>query len=558
MGDRTRRIAIGMAALLLLAHVALAGWAIQAQSPTFDEPFHIAGGWAALRHGDYDFQAAWHPPLAELIAVAPYLFRSQPPILDRNSRAYAERSYFVAADDFLHRNRVPADVLLHSARWALYLALFPVLAFVLYRFAESLHPGAGAWSLVLLALEPNLLAHATLVTTDFAAATFFFAAFVTLGNHLREPSPGRAALTGAAWAASLLSKYSNLTAGFGVLLLFFAARKRLAADLKILRLLGVTALACAGCFLLAYRFDSVACWIDGVRGMLMLANLGRPKFFLGAHSIEPIPAYYPILLAMKTGFPHLLLAAGGAWAILRARAEPIPRWIPTLAIGVPAVHLFFASTSSVQLGIRYVLQVYPFLIALGAVAAGRLAEGSGTRSVLRRAGLAAALLWAAIGLGRSAPWFIAHFNETAGGAQGSYRCFTDSNNDWGQGLPALGKYLERQGVRSIWLAYFGMGKPEFYGIRYVPIGMWRTSLHPGDPNAAPEKEPKQYFAVSGTHLMGTYWQQHDLLEWLRGRAPEAFLGGSIFLYDLTGDAAALARVEALSQLSAPEKAREVF
>ncbi|HEY4575265.1 MAG TPA: hypothetical protein VIJ26_14910, partial [Thermoanaerobaculia bacterium] len=42
----------------------------------------------------------------------------------------------------------------------------------------------------------------------------------------------------------------------------------------------------------------------------------------------------------------------------------------------------------------------------------------------------------------------------------------DSNIDWGQGLKRVRKYMDRQGIDHIGLAYFGHVDPALYGIDF--------------------------------------------------------------------------------------------
>ena len=43
------------------------------------------------------------------------------------------------------------------------------------------------------------------------------------------------------------------------------------------------------------------------------------------------------------------------------------------------------------------------------------------------------------------PYYLAYFNQLAGGPSGGYRVLVDSNLDWGQDLPGLVRYVIDRG-----------------------------------------------------------------------------------------------------------------
>ena len=45
----------------------------------------------------------------------------------------------------------------------------------------------------------------------------------------------------------------------------------------------------------------------------------------------------------------------------------------------------------------------------------------------------------------------------------------DSNYDWGQDLKPLGSGLKELGNPPVILSYFGVARPEYYGIKYIPL-----------------------------------------------------------------------------------------
>src|SRR5439155_15467068 len=100
--------------------------------------------------------------------------------------------------------------------------------------------------------------------------------------------------------------------------------------------------------------------------------------------------------------------------------------------------------SRVDLGVRVILPVLPFLYLF----TGRLAV-PGCCRVPRSMVLGGCLFWSALASWQAAPHQIAYFNELAGGSTGGLKYCADSNLDWGQGLPQLKEYKQREGIEVV-------------------------------------------------------------------------------------------------------------
>lgn len=142
-----------------------------------------------------------------------------------------------------------------------------------------------------------------------------------------------------------------------------------------------------------------------------------------------------------------------------------------------------------------------------------------------------------------APHQLAYFNELVGGPDRGYRYLLDSNLDWGQDLRGVKEYMDRENVPIIYLSYFGTAPPSYYGIRYqfVP-GTWPLEW-PVQTERVPADTARKLLAISVNNLQDLLNPSYPLFEWLREREPIAKIGYSIFIYDLTGDWAGLAKLE---------------
>lgn len=219
-----------------------------------------------------------------------------------------------------------------------------------------------------------------------------------------------------------------------------------------------------------------------------------------------------------------------AWgAVLLARRPGTAR----LWALAPAAAYFAASlTAKVQIGVRHLLPALPFL----ALWAGLGAADLWRRGRAARGLLAVLALWTAVSVLRVQPYQLAYFNEAAGGPSGGWRWLADSNLDWGQDLPALARELRARGNPPVYLAYFGVGDPAAYGIRYAQaLANWNVPRE-GDAVDPVAESGRVLFAVSATNRVGVYLADHGFFSWLDGKVPAAEPGHSIFLYDLTADA----------------------
>ncbi|MDD5657089.1 MAG: hypothetical protein PHF00_07530, partial [Elusimicrobia bacterium] len=222
-----------------------------------------------------------------------------------------------------------------------------------------------------------------------------------------------------------------------------------------------------------------------------------------------------------------------------------------LWVGAPAAGFFLlACASKTQIGYRHILPVYPFLVVLGGCGGAWLWRLGWKRG--RPAALALAA-WLPVSVARAHPHYLAYFNELTGGPAEGYRALIDSNLDWGQGLKPLARSLAAMGNPPIYLSYFGVADPSYFGIRYLPVATVSNAerregvVPPGDGDPV-------LLAVSATNLQAAYFADHSLFDWLKPLRPRLVAGHSIFLYDLTDDPDAALRLAELAQASGQTQA----
>ena len=197
--------------------------------------------------------------------------------------------------------------------------------------------------------------------------------------------------------------------------------------------------------------------INGVVAVKAHNDSGHLSYLLGHVRLMGWWSFYLVALAVKTPIP--LLAAGPAGLAWLPRDGWRSRngWALAPAVLVILMLAFASAFSRINIGIRHVLVLYPFL-ALGAayvaVRAWRaLAAGRNRRlAVVPVAGLLALLLWQLSTLWTAYPDYLPYFNEAVPHPQ---RVLVDSDLDWGQDLRRLELRAEQLRIAQLSLAYRG-------------------------------------------------------------------------------------------------------
>ncbi len=523
-------------------------------APTYDEPLHIPSGYSYWKTGEFRMNIKDHPPLAELAAALPLLFLK--PDVFETSRAYLDRDQYNWADMFVYGNGPGAEKLVNTARFFSYFLWTALTGFLIFLFAKDLFSAeAGALSAGLFLLTPVFISNNALAITDPAAAAFYLAAFLFArrfsARYAAEGNKKGAwaylGLCALATALAMASKFSMaVLPGFILLLLVVelgitgraAELKKLAAPALVYIALLFLALAAV------YGFTHFKLYFEGLAATAARLEAGRPSFIWGRHSLLGVWWYFPFALLAKTPLSVLIFfAAGVVYSLKEGRKSHIWVYAPLI------LYFTFALNSKLQIGVRHILPALPFCLVLAGAGAAALLDRKYPRWAA--AFLLAALVFSAAKVN---PHYLAYFNEAAGGAENGFKLLVDSNLDWGQDLKALGAYLKKEGGPAVYLAYFGTARPEHYGIRYIPFGLYSdVGFKGGDENPCPGE--RVLLAVSATNLQAVYYKNKDFFGWLGGRKPVFKAGWSIFVYDLTADADARAKMaDTFRRLNLPRHA----
>ncbi len=531
-----------LAISLLLILWALTLYAARSTSMVIDEGMHLASGYSILRTGDYRLVEE-HPPLVKLWASLPLFF--VPDISDPRGLAAWEEALLDPTDSLsllaVARETItsyrPIERLVFPAR-AMVALLGLVLGAVVCRWAADLGGAwAGVFALFLVALDPNILAHASVAGTDLGAAVTAALALFLFARWLRQPTVTKWLAAGLALGLALGTKTSAILLVPTLFLLGLGVRPRyIIALLALFGLAGLTLWA-------LYRFEfgpipgtgvlvpAPSHAIPSLRLRRHIAD-GHPSFLLGENRTHGWWYYFPVAFALKTPLPtQLFLAlslASAALTLLRRPGEIarlVGRWGPVALF--PFLYGISTLASPLNIGYRHLLPMLPCLFVLAGYELRNMQYA--VRPYFFRIPFLLLLAWLALGTLRVAPHYLAYFHELAGGPDNGWRYLADSNTDWGQGYKDLARFQRERGLGTVYLsAFLLINDPAIYGVRYEPLTpMWGTTpaIFPSRFNPSPGD-----YVISATTLDGIPLVDPEMYDWFRKREPDARIAHVLFYY----------------------------
>ena len=553
----TTKVAPVAAIFLLLLFVAQGLFFIRANSQTIDEAMHLAAGYSYLAKGDFRIEPQ-NPPLIKALQALPLFLAYRLPF-NPDPQQWRDADGFSIGQDLLYKSTIPADQMLAWSR--LPNLLFGVLLVALtgwwaYRLWGN---RAALLAMALAALEPNLVAHSSLVTTDIGVTLFIFLTVYLFWEYVNRPTWTFLVGTGISTGMALVAKYSAVLL-IPIIALIVAAsllkgskpdvplpktwnpntpRHKLLQAAAVLSLILFVALLAIPP---AYLFQGFKPWLSGFQQFLTLSQEGLPAFFFGEYSWHNWWGYFPLAFLIKTPVGTLVIITISL--VFYRSGRPLG-YRQALFLVLPVTLIFLAMTQAkTNIGLRHILPVYPFLLVL----ASRTATLHLRRPSLALLLIGIPLACTAISSLRIAPHQLAYFNESIGGPEQGYRYLSDSNLDWGQDLKGLKAYIEREKLPIIYLSYFGTAPPAYYGIRYQDVAS-KGTLGPPPPEKVPADAPRKILAISAYNFQDVSKADNPLFRWLWTRRPIAKIGYSIFVYDLTNDQEGIIKLEEILRLN---------
>jgi hypothetical protein len=522
-------------ALLLSLYVAQCLWFIGTQSMCCDEGSHLSSGVMIWRYGIFT-HINDHPPLERMWAsmllaathtVVPAESALEPPPDAPRSDLTPERTTHLAR---------PLVVLLGVA-----------LGCLLWSSCRQwFSDGAANFALALFALSPDLIGHYSVASTDGAGALSVFWLAVCLERWWSLPTVRNTLLLGLAAGVALVAKFYTLPLVLLVLavvllrhLRTFPLRfwkwdwKSFSATAAIafvvvwaVYFFHVGMLSISDHNVYVPELEARSLWhfplpghisfpipapefVVGVAQVSWHNDLGHPAFLLGRIARHGFLLYYPMAMVLKWPILIIALAITGAWLIWRKGYSP-----DRIFFLLPLVFLVVAVLlGHIQIGVRHLLPVYPFLLVLAA------AVWKVSITARARAFPIALLALQAIDIARYAPNQMSYFNFFVP-ERSVYKIITDSNVSWGQGMLAVRKYQQQHPGETLYVAGYNF---ERYGIRAF-------QLHPGE-------RVTGTVIVSPTELSGQLEKDPNAYHWLLHYPIKTVLDRALYVFEVPKEAA---------------------
>ncbi len=551
-------------AAIILVPTLLAGSTWRIFGHTWDEPEHLAAGIELIDRGRYEYDTE-HPPIGRIMmAIGPYLagarsWGNPPPdgVQEGVDILYRSGHY----DEYLTLARLgtlPFLVLLLLSMW-------------LWARRTAASDSEALLAVVLLATVPPIIGHAALATLDVAAAGTTLLALYCLQCWIESGSWRDAALFGITTGLAVGTKFSSIPfIALGLVVLAGVRLVRGALDrrdgmpshrrqtIPPGARLGGLVLAGAVAFIpivLAYgihsadpklvtgRFEwaisylfhghgwaydaataaAAHLWlprafkllVEGVVSLKAHNDTGHVSFLLGHVQSNGWWYFYLVALAVKTPLPLLVSGPIGLGLMTRDGWRERHPWRLAPLLLFVTLLIFASAFSRINIGIRHMLILYPFLALGGGYLLARLWSALATLRIPQLANLGRAVIVVLVGWQVSLLWtaypdYLPYFNELVSDPQ---HVLVDSDLDWGQDLRRLEWALAELKVRNINLAYVGTAD-----LAREPLPPF-TRLPPGHP-------AKGWIAITALA------REHGLkgYAWLDAYRPIERVGKTIDLY----------------------------
>ena len=322
-----------------------------------------------------------------------------------------------------------------------------LLGIVVYRLARALFDSSTALAAVFLfVLSPNLLAHSSLATLDLPIAFFICLTFYLLWHYVKHPGLWTLSAFSFSLAFSLTVKIQALLLLplAAVILAAYARtiaprerRERLRFYLSWL-LIPLISVLIINLVYLNNPFSSGS-WLppqflEALKGKILHGSeRGHFSYLMGDYSTKGWWYYFPLAILFKTPLPILILLGLGL-ARKPGKETLLFLIMPALAF------LLLAMGSRMNIGLRHILIIYPFLMILAARGAAALFRLSWRALLL--IGLLSLYIYESLAV---FPHPFSYFNQLAGGPLGGHKQLIDSNYDWGLNDHYLRRYIKKKG-----------------------------------------------------------------------------------------------------------------
>lgn len=561
-----------------------------------DDSMHMPAGYSYLLTHDYRLNQE-HPPLIKLLSGSG-LWRLHPRFPFESSGWQKAATPEDPADGmvqieeaFFDANANQFEQIAWYGRLPMLIIPLLLLLAVWWLARQLFGPVAALIAVFLVATEPNVIGNSIVVQNDVAAALALLLFVIALKIFLADAPAartlaGRALALGGALGFALVTKYSLvILAPVSLVILFVWAVIRI---IRKRSLMLPVLLSSALVFLTAYLiliafyafhvdpmnadessriagwfyltgnaaevFKRFAMWLPpllpryfvyGIDMVVQDSRDGRPAFLLGAVSDNGWWYYFPVAFTLKTTIPFLVTSVSGVFravfSLLRRK-----RFVLLYAILPAVLYLALAMTSHLNIGIRHLLPMFPFVAILGAGLISAVLQYVLVAPGLKRARLLATAI-ALLTLGpllliaiSTFPNYLTYFSPLAGGVDRGWQNLSDSNVETGQEVKPLAAYLKAHGENRVTGIMVGGEFLKFYGVALEEFQGWEDDDSDDEDSDDQDAENNnkvssvdtKYVAIGAWYLseIDLSDKQKQIIDVYRQQKPEAMVGNSIFVF----------------------------
>jgi hypothetical protein len=576
------------------------------ESLIVDEIPHIGAGYSYLTKGDMRLNPE-HPPLAKDLAAIPLLFLNlKQGAFNTKFWQTDVNGQWEFGRNLIFNSGNDADQIRHFARLPI-LLFFVLSAVLIFKWARRLYGNAGAIiALILFSFSSTVIAHSRFVTTDMAALFgVFFSTYFFL-KYLRNQTWKNLIIASVFFGIAMCLKFSTL-----LLIPFFLLTALIWGLLKkqlkipaatiLIFLIGFAVIVWPLYFLNTLNYPAerqkrdtqeilsrvygesyekfsptlnLVVWasdkpalkplaqyaLGSLRVLHQTASEPHNVYFLGDVLLYGSHFYFPVVYFLKEPLAWWGLVVISLLFLAWQFRNPVAGWVNRgwdfarnhfeefAMILWLIVYWATSINSSLNIGVRHLLPIYPFAILLVSGQIARIIQNAKIKMQNDNAKFkkfnprfsfsiliftfCILLGWYVVENLKTFPLYLTYFNQAAGGPSGGYRYVTDSNLDWGQDLIRFSDWVKKNNIPKIELDYFGWADQSYYlGSRFE--WLWSKKYLNAEDFKAKNKSDG-WLAVSVTYLQESEgpkeYPNHPNYLWLKSYQPVTIIGHSIFIY----------------------------
>lgn len=548
----SKRYRIWLAVIMLLTFLVMVLTTLT-DSPTYDEPAHIAAGVSYVEFNDLRLNPE-HPPLIKFLSgLSIKIFYPQLKInFDMNDLQEPLKNHPYILGNKLFADNDSSKLLLVARLPSMLITLLAI--YFIFLLVHDLTHG-DFYSLIastLFAFELSVLSNGALVTTDMGmfsfwlGCTYFYLRFLFY-EKTRWYKSKNLLFAGIFFGLALLTKYS---AAFILPILFLASLSLLKKVSFNKILLGLTVMTLVGwisIWIFYLPFGSASfIWEELAEVQQALAQAKSVKLN-DLINVLPLPSYYqyglklinyheavgqlqflagktsqfnwwwfyPLSFLLKTSVIYLSLLTISIYLVFKERFSDQKLNFFLLII---LLYFLLVTNSSMAFGMRILLPVIGF---------GTIVIASGLRWIKNKQIISMMMIFYILLSLVRFPYFFSSVNLFTAVVASKHELLIDSNLDWGQDLKRLSNWCREKNIGEISIFAHSSVPIEIYGIKNITF--------------AEAVEQKGFAAVSSTYMNLPIDAETEEGEIVQVEKPFTFLDdyviaeklGSLIIFDLS-------------------------